>query len=178
MGNAGQPGSLSGQTRILKRSRGNIENYGDPYITDIGPNEMAICSVCEAVYTGQRWYLKDQVDADKVRHHSVHYTICPACRKTRDRLPGGVVHLSGGFIRQHRDDILNLIHNEGERAKIVNPLERIIDMSGDDGNYEILTTNERLAQRIGRALHKAYDGNVTYKWSEDNKLVRVSWQRE
>ena len=28
-----------------------------------------------------------------------------------------------------------------------------------------------------RALHRAYDGSVEYKWSEDNKLVRVIWIR-
>jgi hypothetical protein len=178
MGNGGQPGNLGGQTRILRRNRGNIDNYGDPYLTDIGPDEMAACSVCEAIYSGQRWYLKDQVDPAKVRAHPVHYTICPACRKTRDRSPGGIVNLHGGFIKKHKDDILNLIHNEGERAKTVNPLERIIDLEGNDGDYTVLTTNERLAQRIGRALHKAYDGDVSYKWSEDNKLVRVSWRRE
>ena len=37
--------------------------------------------------------------------------------------------------------------------------------------------NVTLAQRLGRALHRAYDGSVEYKWSEDNKLVRVIWTR-
>ena len=42
---------------------------------------------------------------------------------------------------------------------------------------EITTTNEKLAQRIGKALHKAYSGDVAYKWS-DPKIARVNWHRE
>ena len=161
-----------------KRIRRNIENYKDPYIVQAGPEETRICSECRAVYTGQRWYLKEQADPEKLRNHSVHFTICPACRKIRDRSPGGIVHLSGNFLREHKDDILNLIHNEGERAMMINPLERVMDIEASNAAYDVLTTNEKLAQRIGKALHRAYDGHVAYKWSEDNKLVRVSWQRD
>ena len=168
----------SGQPTGVNRIRNHIDNYGDPYITQLGPEETGVCSECQSVYSGQRWYLKEQTEAHKLKNSSVHFTICPACRKIRDNLPGGIVHMSGGFIGKHKDDIMNLIRNEGDRAKAVNPLERIMGIDGTDGNYDVTTTNEKLAQRIGRALHKAYSGNVAYKWSEDNKLVRVSWQRD
>jgi NMD protein affecting ribosome stability and mRNA decay len=171
MGRGGQPNDV-------KRIRRNIENYGDPYITQAGRAEVRMCSVCEAVYYDQRWYLKNQVDTKKLRGQEIHYTVCPACRKTRDRSPGGIVHLSGDFILQHKDDIMNLIRNEGDRAMAINPLERIIDIEGNGAGYNVLTTNERLAQRVGKALHRAYGGDVTYKWSEDNKLARVVWRRD
>jgi hypothetical protein len=47
-----------------------------------------------------------------------------------------------------------------------------------DGSVEILTTDEKLAQRIGWEVRKAYQGTVTYKWSEDANLVRVNWSRD
>lgn len=47
-----------------------------------------------------------------------------------------------------------------------------------DGRVEILTTDEKLAQRIGREIRKAYQGCVSYKWSEDANLVRVDWSRD
>jgi hypothetical protein len=46
------------------------------------------------------------------------------------------------------------------------------------GKIEIATTNEKLAQRLGRALKKAFHGDVTYHWSHDTKLVRVEWVKE
>jgi len=45
------------------------------------------------------------------------------------------------------------------------------------GAMVISTTNEKMAQRIGRAIRKAFRGKVTYQWSHDNKLARVDWAR-
>ncbi|MEN6521224.1 MAG: BCAM0308 family protein [Armatimonadota bacterium] len=171
MGNGGKPVDV-------KRARSNIENYGDPYITSVRPEEIRICSVCGAIFSGQRWYLKSQVDPDKLKDQQVRYTVCPACHKIRDRSPGGIVQLMGKFLIIHKQDILNLIRKEGERAMAINPLERIIDIEGEGSTYDVTTTNEKLAQKIGRALHKAYDGEIIYKWSENNKLLRVIWRRE
>jgi 3-dehydroquinate dehydratase len=78
----------------------------------------------------------------------------------------------------HREEILNLVRNETKKADSINPLERIITMESDEEGMEITTTNEKLAQRIGRAIHKAYSGDLEYKWSEDNRLVRVNWHRD
>lgn len=53
-----------------------------------------------------------------------------------------------------------------------------MDMQFVGSDLEITTTNEKLTQRIGKAIHKAYDGTIEYKFSEDNKLARVNWHRE
>ena len=60
----------------------------------------------------------------------------------------------------------------------INPLERIIRMEEKGEELEIATTDEKLAQRIGREVRKACQGTVEYKWSEDSKLLRVNWARE
>lgn len=167
--NSGQPSD--------RRIRNHIDNFGDPYIAHGGHDETRVCSECSSVYSGQRWYLKEQA-TPRPKDAATHFTVCPACRKIKDNSPGGVVHMSGAFLSEHKEDIMNLVRNEGDRAKAVNPLERIMGIEGTDGSYNVMTTNEKLAQRIGRALHKAYSGTVAYKWSEDNKLARVSWQRD
>lgn len=79
---------------------------------------------------------------------------CPACRKIADGFPSGVVTLRGKFLQTHRDEILAIVRNEERRARETNPLERIM------------------------ATRKAYQGTVSYKWSEDANLVRVDWSRE
>ena len=164
-------------TNII-HTRRNIQDYKDPYISQLDPGEIAICGVCNGVYTNHRWYLNEQVDVRKLKNQPLYLTTCPACRKTRDNFPGGIVRLSGNFLKSHKKDIFNLVHNENERAMGINPLERIIDIVSDGTDYIIQTTNEKLAQRIGRSIHKAYSGDVKFSWSEDNKLVRVTWQRE
>ena len=72
---------------------------------------------------------------------------------------------------------MNLIKNEEERARGFNPLERIMKISDVKDGLEVTTTNEKLAQRIGKRLQKACQGKVEYKWSDDTKLIRVDWER-
>jgi hypothetical protein len=97
----------------------------------------------------------------------------------RDHVPGGIVTLRGGYVLPHKQALVSLIKNEEERARGQNPLERVMSMK-ENGNREfvIFTTNEKLAQRIGRALSKAFHGDITYRWSHENKLARVDWVRE
>ena len=57
-----------------------------------------------------------------------------------------------------------------------NPLERIIRLDQLNGDWHIETTNEKLAQRLGRTMKKAKGGKVAYKWSHNNKFVRVVWE--
>ena len=164
--------------RPLHILRRKVQFYEDPYLAVMPPDEVAVCRECRSVYAGKRWQLESQAAEDLARARQVVDTLCPACQKTRDRIPGGVVSLSGSFVSAHEQEILNLVNHENEEAMRINPLERIIDIERSGDGLTILTTNEKLAQRIGRAVHKAYDGDVEYKWSRGDKLVRVNWHRD
>jgi hypothetical protein len=72
---------------------------------------------------------------------------------------------------------LRLIANEEKRARGVNPLHRIMGVSEAGGTLEVTTTDEKLAQRIGRELRKACGGTVSYRWSHNDKVLRVRWER-
>ena len=157
--------------------RRNVDSYNDPYIESRSLPENSWCTRCRAVFTSGRWYLKDQFPGKKFPTDASLRTVCPACQKARDKAPGGVVRVTGEFATQHKEEIRNLIHNENRKARSVNPLERIISIQSSNSVIEVSTTNEKLAQRIGRALYKAYSGSVEYKWSEDTKIARVNWHR-
>jgi hypothetical protein len=36
----------------------------------------------------------------------------------------------------------------------------------------------KLAQRLGRAVRKARGGKLQYKWSHNNKFLRVTWDKQ
>lgn len=164
--------------RDTVRIRRNVADFDDPYIDDESLEENSVCVSCGAVYLSGRWYMKDMVPEAKLSGEVAHETLCPACQKQRDRVPGGMIRIRGQFFWNHKDEIMNLIRNENAKAQAVNPLERIMSFEEVDGEVEITTTNEKLAQRIGRALHKAYRGDIEYKWSEDTKIARVYWHRD
>ncbi|MDH4226982.1 MAG: BCAM0308 family protein [Deltaproteobacteria bacterium] len=152
-----------------------IDTAKDPYIAKLGDVD-AMCTVCSALYTGKRWRLASLKDMEKkARYKKV---VCPACRKIRDNFAAGYVTLSGGFVDGHRNELLGLVKNKEARAMYTNPLERIIETRVKKGSITITTTTEKLAQRIGQMVTKAFSGEIEYKWSSDTKIARVYWTRE
>jgi NMD protein affecting ribosome stability and mRNA decay len=166
--------SRQGRTTKAQRS---APVFKDPYLPRGGSRELVRCRTCRAIYHHKRWYLEGDAFSSKVRKSPVRLTVCPACRKIRDRFPGGIITLQGGFLKAHKDQILHLVRNQETRAKGINPLERIISIKDRRDRVEIQTTNERLAQRIGREIQRAYKGDAAYHWSRDDKFVRVDWHR-
>lgn len=151
----------------------------DSYLPRGASRNMSVCGGCRAVYMNRRWYAEGDAYKSAVNTPEMTQVICPACLKIRDNFPGGIVTLKGDYVLPHKADLMNLIRNEEERARGLNPLERVIAIKEDGfGSIVISTTNEKLAQRIGRAIRKAFHGEVAYHWSHDNKLVRVDWVRE
>ncbi len=41
----------------------------------------------------------------------------------------------------------------------------------------IETTEEKLAEHLGRAVHKAYQGELQVQRGEDNCICRINWKR-
>jgi len=150
----------------------------DSYLPRGGSRKISVCDGCHAVYMNKRWYADGDVEAAKLKNPEAAKIVCPACLKMRDNFPGGIVTLKGDYVLPHKHDLMRLIKNEEERARGLNPLERVMSVKENGyGSLVISTTNEKLAQRLGRAVNKAFHGDVEYKWSHDNKLVRVDWVR-
>lgn len=142
--------------------------------------EPAICTVCSAVYVNRRWTSPDSNSTEAKQKHwrLSQMTICPACTQASTGEPRGFVYLDGSFVSTHQEDIENLLLNEAGRAAEDNALARILDWKRGDGHrLTVTTTTEHLAQRLGHALQKAFDGEVQYDFSHENKLARVSWKR-
>ena len=159
------------------RTRRNLASSTDPYLPRRDPGEIEACSQCHALYQRRHWFFDEEAYFHASMQKTTRMVLCPACQKIRDRYAEGQVTLqSGEFLRSHKDEILRLIHNEEERAKGINPLERIVDITESDGNLVVTTTNEKLAQRIGRTLKSTFQGQTTYQWSEP-KFLSVEWQR-
>ncbi|MBE0606003.1 MAG: ATPase [Deltaproteobacteria bacterium] len=164
-------------TRFEPASRKNVDRTKDPYIPRKAPIAVGVCPECHAISRKKRWYV-DETEYVSLARTGAVLRRCPACRKIADGFPSGVVTLRGKFLQTHRDEILAIVRNEERRARGTNPLERIMEIREGGEKVEILTTDEKLSQRIGREIRKAYRGSVSYKWSEDANLVRVDWSRD
>lgn len=140
--------------------------------------EPAVCKICGDVYVNRRW---SQPGAENKQHphfRPAAEVVCPACQRQADDVPSGYVYVSGAFLLAHRAEIERLLHNEAARAAEDNPLARIMATTQEAADQlTFTTTTEHLAQRLGRALEKAFHGEVRYDFSHENKLARVYWQR-
>jgi NMD protein affecting ribosome stability and mRNA decay len=164
-------------SRFQPARRKNVDRTNDSYIPRKGSPEAGVCPDCHAISRKKRWYV-DEAEYEVLARSGAPLRRCPACRKIADGFPSGVVTLRGRFLQIHRDEILTVAQNEERRARGINPLERIMSLREGDDGMEILTTDEKLAQRIGREIRKAFRGTVDYKWSEDASLLRVTWVRD
>ncbi len=99
--------------------------------------------------------------------------------KNRDEIYGGEVELKGDFLFNHKDEIMSLIKNTEEKANYINPLEKIEKINIDEENktIEIITADDKLAQRIGKNIEKAYKGSIKYSFSKEDRMTRVYWKR-
>lgn len=164
------------------------ETGGDPYAMSRAPKGLLECPDCYAIYYRKRWVFPEMAHQRKTQKTKgigtragkavivPHSYVCPACRKIRDGYAEGFIFINWPNWVAHKADVLNLIHNEEKRACHVNPLERIMAIRERSGGVDIETTTEHLAQRLGDHLHRAFRGQIRYKWSHKDKLARVEWE--
>lgn len=146
------------------------ERIHDAYKSEKKLPEPTRCQDCGAVFKDGRW---QWLAAPEVAHE----TLCPACRRIRDRLPAGYVTLLGDFFAAHRDDILHLVRNREAREKAEHPLERVMAVEDIDGGVQITTTDGHLARAIGDAVFDACKGELSVRYAPEDNLVRVRWMR-
>jgi NMD protein affecting ribosome stability and mRNA decay len=106
--------------------------------------------------------------------------VCPACAQIEADYPGGIVHVGGSFAAAHRDEILGLLHNLEAAERAEHPLKRIMKIEDEESGFSVSVTDGKLAESFGRALEKAYSGELQHSGttSEKENLVRVHWQRD
>lgn len=155
--------------------RGRLgEGSVNPYYEGRKYPEPTVCPRCGLLYKNGRWQTGD-LEEDELEVNRSH---CPACRREIDRIPGGVIRLSGGYLVEHHDEILNIVRNQAASAAENRPLQRIMWIEEKEDATEIATTNGHLATRIGKAIVGACKGSLTIKRGREDQLTRVYWERE
>lgn len=147
------------------------EHEHDAYKARGKLREPTLCPECGAVFHKGRWQWLP-------RPPGAHSEICPACHRIRDRFPAGYVELKGDFLRERREDVVNLVRHVEAKAKAEHPLQRIMAITEEAGGLMVTTTDIHLAHGIGEALQHAYRGKLTSHYNPEEKLLRVHWERQ
>lgn len=154
----------SRQDRLIKQRR------HDAYQQRAKLSDPTQCENCGALFTNGRWTWNDPPK-------NAHKTLCPACRRLSEKYPAGVVRLSGAFLVEHRDEIMNLVQNIEKQEKSERPMERIMHAKRKNGYIIVATTGIHIARRIGEALSRAFKGDLSFRYLDAENTIRVEWQR-
>jgi len=152
----------------------------DPYMNKNIYKDPTICPTCGLVYHNKMWRRDEELSKQLRSVKGVEYKDCPACRKIKDNYPLGVLIIKGEIINDEKrlTEVQNLIKHEVEKESVSNPLARIMRIDRFDDRIEISTTTESLATRIGKAVNKAYQGELEFVFSENEKFLRVIWYKD
>ncbi|MBW2475916.1 MAG: hypothetical protein JRE16_06900 [Deltaproteobacteria bacterium] len=161
----------------ISDKRGRKRTSDDPYLTASGQREPAICQSCHAYYRNKRWQLEPELVQQLQNSPEVHWVTCPACQKMAEDYPEGIITLRGDYLWNHEREIRNILQNEAERTMAKNPIARIMRMDKQDGCMVIETTEQKLAEHLGRALQRAHRGEFSVSWSGSPRVCRVNWER-
>jgi hypothetical protein len=158
--------------RIAVEEKGQMNvRSTEPYLPKRGLPDGARCKKCGITYHGKRWQMAGTGAEPSCE------VVCPACQRMEDGNPAGVVTLSGAYLAAHGEDILNTVKQQEAKHREKNPLGRIMEITNEKGQIVITTTEDKLAQKIGREIYKSQKGELHYKWSHDQHMVRVDWSR-
>jgi NMD protein affecting ribosome stability and mRNA decay len=149
----------------------------DVYLPKEGKDEVAVCTKCRAAFWEKRWFTDEAEAARLTAGRPVTKVLCPACQRMKDNNPAGVVSFSGDYLLQHENVILNALKNVEAKTRGKNPLARIMEIRQEGSELTVHTTDEKLAEKLGREIYKSHSGRLSFQWSEDESFVRVNWSR-
>ena len=155
-----------------ERTRRSRDTYGPKG----GVRGCGYCESCGAVFCNKRWSHDEQA-LGTLKRTNGHSMTCPACQRVSDKNPAGIITLSGDHLKYHADEILNLVKHVASVVNAKNPLGRLMEVSEGKEAINIATTDDKLAQKLGKEIHKAHGGDLHFHWSDDQRLVRVNWSR-
>lgn len=161
----------------ISDKRGRKRTSDDPYLPESGLKEPALCQGCRAIYRHKRWQIEPDAATAMASDPDVQWVTCPACQKIAEHYPEGIVTLRGDYLWRHETEIRNILSNEAERVMAKNPISRIMSMATTDGSLIIETTEQKLAEHLGRTLNRAHNGELQVAWSGSPRVCRVNWQR-
>ena len=153
-----------------RRDRNCEARVTDPYLLKRKPPGTSVCPDCGVLFLKGRWQWGQAPDQAATHR-------CPACQRTQDQVPAGVLVATGAFLAAHRQEILHLIRNQEARAKAERPLERIMDVRFEEGSLVVRYTDAHLARGTGDALRKAYQGELAFSHTDKDDVLRINWQR-
>ena len=138
--------------------------------------DFVVCPSCGAVFDDKRWKAGFHLVRDARETKKVFFHLCPACAMVRQgQFEGEVVAI--GVPERRIAETVARIESVGRTAAKRDPLDRIIRVSRRGRTIVVTTTENQLAVRVGKAVRAILGGRLLIRWSHEEDIVRVRWQK-
>jgi len=128
------------------------------------------CAICGAVYERGSWRWGEAAPGS-------HAETCPACKRTQDRMPAGRLTLAGPYAALHKRELVQVARGQERMERAEHALHRIMTIDERADAVDITTTDVHLPRRIGEAVKRSHDGELTIDFGKDAYEIRVRWER-
>lgn len=174
---AAHRGVGKGLVRALARAGSRSDH--SPEVARKGPamHDQTECGGCGAVYARKTWRRSPGRLRAAAAHGGVR-ALCPACRQVMKGRAYGLVRVEGSYVARHTGELRRRIRNVAARAAFTQPERRVVDIVPRGDTLEVRTTSQKLAHRLARELAKAFQGTVSYHWSEGDGRLLAVWRRD
>lgn len=144
----------------------------DPFVDKEKPREHSHCPHCGASVHQGRWSWHQVLKGGEEQ-------ICPACRRIAQRLPAGELELSGPFLRDHEEEVIQLLLHNEQRFRSEHPLERMMWMESNDlsGATRIAFSGHHITMGLAKRLQRAYGGRLSGDDVKPGSKLRLQWHR-
>lgn len=137
-----------------------------------------VCPACHAILDDVVWYVDEALYWRLEGQPGIRMALCPGCLRVAQGVYEGEVILKSRLLVPSKSAAMRLLIIEEERARCSNPLSRVTAVEDRGDEMKILTTTPMLAERIGKAFCKVYEGNLDIQYLPWQEFCRVRWHRE
>lgn len=171
----------------FKHSQSPSEARKQHYMTRNRPDEphaeggykgVVYCATCHAIWDNKHWTLDEPRYQALAIDPAIQAVTCPGCERVERQEYDGEVTLTSPLIPLNEEAVLGLIYNTERHVRANNPIARIASLTISGDTIRVLTITPFLAERIGKELQKAYDGQLKLSHPERAEFIRVTWIRE
>jgi len=138
------------------------------------------CPRCHALYFDKHWHTWSHATQVLPPNHKVTEELCGACRSLgavgAEFGYAGEVTLSGFSDPELKLEVIRTAKNVAARAFERNPEAQVIKIEDKGRTVRITTTQNQLAEAIGKEVDRSHKGGVlNIRFSNENLPVRVYW---
>lgn len=136
-----------------------------------------ICKRCGAIGMQKHWFVSSELAGEVKKNPLTRYVVCPGCQRVEDQHFEGEVVLKSPMLLEHDEMFWGTLYHAAAKGYLHNPLSQVASIHVEEDTIRIVTTTCTLAERLGKAIHKAFKGKLKITPSKDEKFVFVKWQR-